>query len=32
MYQFNSSKVYADLAEGQYIVLNFVTGAYYSFD
>ena len=32
MYVFNESKVYADYADDQYIVLNYVTGAYYSFD
>ena len=32
MYVINEQKVYADYAEGQYIVLNHVTGEYYSFD
>ena len=32
MYVINEQKVYADYAEGQYIVLNHVTGDYYSFD
>ncbi len=32
MYIINEQKVYADYAEGQYIVLNHVTGEYYSFD
>lgn len=32
MYIFNEAKVYADYADGQYIVLDHVTGNYYSFD
>ncbi len=32
MYIFNDNKVYADLADGQYIVLNHVSGEYYAFD
>ena len=32
MYRFNDSRVYADYADGQYIVLNHVNGEYYSFD
>ena len=32
MFQFNDKKVFADLADGQYVILNFVNGEYYSFD
>ena len=32
MYIFNEEKVFADLADGQFIVLNHVNGEYYSFD
>ena len=32
MFRFNDSRVYADYADGQYIVLNHVNGEYYSFD
>lgn len=32
MYQFNDSRVFADFADDQYVVLNFVTGEYYAFD
>lgn len=32
MFLFNESKVFADYADEQYIILNYVTGEYYSFD
>ena len=32
MFIFNEKKVFADFADGQYIVLNHVNGEYYSFD
>lgn len=32
MYSFNEAKVFADFADDQYIILDFITGAYYSFD
>ena len=32
MYQFNESKVFADDADGQFVVLNHVNGEYYAFD
>ena len=32
MFLFNESKVFADYADAQYVILNHVTGEYYSFD
>lgn len=32
MYIFNESRVFADFADGQYVILNYVTGAYYAFN
>lgn len=32
MYIFNESRVFADFADDQYVILNYVTGAYYSFN
>ncbi len=31
MYIFNESRVFADFADDQYVILNYVTGAYYAF-
>ena len=32
MFLFNESKVFEDYADAQYVILNYVTGEYYSFD
>ena len=32
MFVFNENRVYADDADGQFVILNFVTGEYYAFD
>ena len=32
MFVFNENRVYADDADGQFVILNYVTGEYYAFD